>query len=154
MFHRTAYLLSALLIAQSCIIFEKNQLKDKYNPSIHCRLQHKDFSSGLNIYFSEQYEISSTLTVNVYYWFLYSKHHTQCILFTAKDTSSHHLILLMLSSIELNPGPRRPRFPCCICDKACKTNVIACDDCDMWIHKSCLGMTTDEFNNIGNSDEK
>jgi hypothetical protein len=41
---------------------------------------------------------------------------------------------------------------CGICDKACKTNVIACDDCDKWIHKSCLGITTDELDNIGNSD--
>jgi hypothetical protein len=47
--------------------------------SIHCPFQHKDFSNGLNIYFSEQYEISSTPTVNVYYWFLYNKHRTQCI---------------------------------------------------------------------------
>jgi hypothetical protein len=154
MFHRTAYLLSALLIAHNCIIFEKNQLKDRYNPSIHCPFQHKDFSNGLNIYFSEQYEISSTPTVDVYYWFIYNKQHTQCILFTVKDTNSHHLVLLLLSGIEPTPGPRRPRFPCGICDKACTTNVIACDDCDKWIHKSCLGMTTDEFNNIGNSDEK
>jgi hypothetical protein len=74
-------------------------------------------------------------------------------LFTVKGTDCHHLVLLLLSGIEPNPGPRRPRFPCGICDKACKTNVIACDDCDKWIHKSCLGMTTDELD-IGNSDEK
>jgi hypothetical protein len=58
-----------------------------------CPFQHKDFSNGLNIYLSEQYEISSTSTVNVYYWFLYNKQHTQCILFTVKDTNSHHLNL-------------------------------------------------------------
>ena len=64
-------------------------------------------------------------------------------------------IILYYSCYQaLNPGPRRPRFSCDICDEACKTSVIACDDCDKWIHKSCLDMTTDEFNNIGNSDEK
>ena len=64
-------------------------------------------------------------------------------------------IILYYSCYQaLNPGPRRPRFSCDICDEACKTSVIACDDCDKWIHKSCLDMTTDEFNNIGNSDEQ
>jgi hypothetical protein len=61
--------------------------------------------NGLNIYFSEQYEISSTSTVNVYYWFLYYKQHTQCILITVKETHSHHLVLLLLSGIE--PMPHR-----------------------------------------------
>ena len=37
-----------------------------------------------------------------------------------KDRSDHKRSLLLSSGIEPNPGPRRPKFPCLICKKACK----------------------------------
>ena len=70
-----------------------------------------------------------------------------------KDRSTQQLILLLLSGIEPNPGPRQPRFPCTISQKACKTESIACDDCDKWTHRKCIGMSTTEFSNLGKSDE-
>ena len=63
------------------------------------------------------------------------------------------LILLLISGIEPNPGPRRPKFPCGICSRACKMQCIACDECDQWIHKSCIGMSSTEFTRLGDSSE-
>jgi hypothetical protein len=30
---------------------------------------------------------------------------------------------------------------------------IACDDCDKWTHRQCIGMSTTEFSKLGNSEE-
>ncbi|CAG2239331.1 unnamed protein product [Mytilus edulis] len=32
--------------------------------------------------------------------------------------------------------------------KACKIESIACDDCDKWIHRNCIGMSTSECSNL------
>ena len=63
---------------------------------------------------------------------------------TSTLQTSHKHILLLISGIEPNPGPRRPRFPCVVCKKACKANqrALACDTCDHWTHKACANMTT------------
>ena len=61
--------------------------------------------------------------------------------------------LLLKNGIEPNPGPRKPRFPCALCSKACKTKCIACDDCDQWVHKDCIGITSAELCALGKSDE-
>ena len=58
---------------------------------------------------------------------------------------SHQLTLLLISGLHPNPGPRRPRFPCGVCSYACKTGVIACDECGQWMHKECIGMSTTLF---------
>ncbi|CAG2204419.1 unnamed protein product [Mytilus edulis] len=58
-----------------------------------------------------------------------------------------------MSGIEQNPGPRHPKFPCGICKKACKLQSIACDECDQWLHKICIGMSTTEFSRLGNSSD-
>ncbi|KAL8610898.1 hypothetical protein ACOMHN_056753 [Nucella lapillus] len=65
------------------------------------------------------------------------------------------IILLLISGLEPNPGPRRPRFPCTVCSKACKANqmALACDDCDCWTHKDCVGLSTTSYNRLGDSDE-
>jgi hypothetical protein len=44
-------------------------------------------------------------------------------------------------------------LPCTIRQKACKTDSIACDDCDKWTHRQCIGMSTTEFSKLGNSEE-
>jgi hypothetical protein len=61
----------------------------------------------------------------IYYWL--RNNLNTCKKLTIKDRSKQQLILLLLSGIEPNPGPRRPRFPCTIRQKACKTDSIACD---------------------------
>ncbi|CAG2240212.1 unnamed protein product [Mytilus edulis] len=70
-----------------------------------------------------------------------------------RDRSTQRLSLLLLSGIETNPGPRQPRFPCTICQKACKLESIACDDCDKWTHRNCIGMSTTEFSILGKSED-
>ena len=65
----------------------------------------------------------------------------------------YFLILLLLSgNVELNPGPRTPKFPCGVCHKACtwKQQAVACDECDVWYHKDCLTMNTKIYNNLNN----
>ena len=61
--------------------------------------------------------------------------------------------LLILSGIEPNPGAHKPRFLCGICGKACKTESIACDECDEWIHRVCIGMSSTEFSRLGKCED-
>ena len=52
------------------------------------------------------------------------------------------LILILSSDIELNPGPRTPKFPCAICGKNCPEGVpaVQCGTCRFWYHTSCMVM--------------
>ena len=46
---------------------------------------------------------------------------------------SNTLILLLMSGIEPNPGPRTPRYPCGVCSRAVRNigqRALACDECD------------------------
>ena len=59
----------------------------------------------------------------------------------------HLLLCLLLSGqVELNPGPRPPKYPCGDCGKAVVygkgKGSIACDTCDRWFHRECLNMNT------------
>ena len=46
------------------------------------------------------------------------------------------LLLILSGSVEINPGPRAPKFPCEECHKAVSIGPsIACDNCDQWFHK-------------------
>jgi hypothetical protein len=53
------------------------------------------------------------------------------------------IIIMMSSDVELNPGPRQPKYPCQICHKAVtwKTRGVACDDCSKWYHTDCMHMS-------------
>ena len=66
---------------------------------------------------------------------------------------SHKLTLLLLGGIHPNPGPRRPRYPCGVCAYACKTGAIACNECEQWIHKECVGMSTSLYTRLGDSSD-
>jgi hypothetical protein len=54
------------------------------------------------------------------------------------------IIIMMSSDVELNPGPRQPKYLCQICHKAVtwKTRGVACDDCSKWYHTDCMQMPT------------
>jgi hypothetical protein len=136
-----------VLTAQKYKYNQEETLKDRYNTSKHCPFYHKDVPNAFNIYLAEQYINPVPPSANIYYWLRIHKHLVTNLSFN-KDRSAHKLYLLLLSGIEPNPGPRRPKFPCGICGKACKTGFIACDDCEKWIHKSCLGMTPAEFSDV------
>ncbi|KAK3098493.1 hypothetical protein FSP39_020057 [Pinctada imbricata] len=62
-------------------------------------------------------------------------------------------LLLIISGLETNPGPRKsPKFPCGVCSKACKwgQRAIACDECDQWFHVQCMGMNSSTYEHLGN----
>ena len=62
----------------------------------------------------------------------------------------NRLVLLYLCSLLLaefyvpqtKPGPRTIKFPCGVCNKACKwtTPCVCCDSCKVWYHQECMGM--------------
>ena len=55
-------------------------------------------------------------------------------------------LIIQSGDVQLNPGPvgRRPKFPCLLCDRACKwgQKAIQCDSCDSWHHAECLHMSS------------
>lgn len=60
--------------------------------------------------------------------------------------------LLLSGDIEMNPGPQSI-YPCALCDLAvnwsCK--AICCDSCQVWIHKTCVDMNSEQYSLIGRS---
>ena len=55
------------------------------------------------------------------------------------------LMVTMSNDIELNPGPRIPKYPCGSCSKAVRNNQnsIQCDGCGSWHHIECQGMRSE-----------
>ena len=57
-----------------------------------------------------------------------------------------YILILNSSDCHPNPGPRTPKYPCGICGKAVRWSrtirSVACNDCEIWFHKDCLGMST------------
>ena len=57
-----------------------------------------------------------------------------------------YILILTSSDYHPNPGPRTPKYPCGICGKAVRWSrtirSVACNDCEVWFHKDCLGMST------------
>jgi len=81
-------------------------------------------------------------------------------------TPSTLLLLLLCGDIQANPGPRQAStYPCGYCENhvGYNTRAIACDQCDVWYHKSCMdqcdvwynkshsGMSSEMFRNLENS---
>ena len=84
-------------------------------------------------------------------WMRSSRHRLLKYVPLSYTAKSHQMTLLLISGLHPNPGPRRPRFPCGVCTYACKTGVIACDECGQWMHKECIGMSTTLFTRLGDS---
>ena len=74
---------------------------------------------------------------------------SKCLLF-------YCILFCTLRLVVSDTMPRRPKFPCTVCAYACKVNSksIACDDCNKWTHKDCIGMSTVSYDRLGNSDEQ
>ena len=64
------------------------------------------------------------------------------------------LLVLLAGDVELNPGPRKPKYPCIVCGKACTWNTpaVCCDDCDGWYHTDCMGMHPAVYSALGKPD--
>ena len=61
------------------------------------------------------------------------------------------LVLLLCGDIELNPGPPVPSlYPCGICELGVNWShaAVCCDNCDVWYHKSCVSMNSQQYANI------
>ena len=56
------------------------------------------------------------------------------------------LLLLLAGDIPLNPGPRKPQYPCGLCLYAvsARQRAIQCDNCEFWIHLKCTTSMTIE----------
>ena len=68
-----------------------------------------------------------------------------------KNNPSLFMILLLLAGdIEQNPGPA-VKYPCGHCTKPAKTDCVACDTCDTWYHRKCVGMRPEIFRKLGNA---
>ena len=54
-----------------------------------------------------------------------------------------------------NKPKRKYKFPCGICEKSVSKNQksIYCDNCGLWIHKSCEGLTDGEFQKLVEEDD-
>ena len=61
-------------------------------------------------------------------------------------------LILIMHDIELNPGPRSPKFPCGICRKAVKSSQcgVACDTCNIWYHNTCMHMSSTTYESLDN----
>lgn len=62
------------------------------------------------------------------------------------------VLLTWASDIEVNPGPRTPKYPCQICHKAVTWSQkgVACDDCNQWYHADCMSMPSLVYNTLNN----
>jgi hypothetical protein len=63
-------------------------------------------------------------------------------------------ILLLSGDVELNPGPNNSTiYLCPFCDVDVKYGMKAlqCEDCDMWYHKTCVSMCTQDYRNLENN---
>ena len=56
------------------------------------------------------------------------------------------LSLLLAGDVNINPGPHHRQasiFPCGLCNRnVSATDCVACDECDVWYHRSCMEIGT------------
>ena len=62
------------------------------------------------------------------------------------------IFLILGGQVELNPGPKA-KYPCQICNRAVKWGQkgIACDNCDLWYHQTCMSMNSDTYLRLANT---
>ena len=86
-------------------------------------------------------------------------HHHQALPNPTQFTSNHDrcpALLLLSGDIHINPGPRAKNssvFPCGLCEYpvtwSCKG--VACDDCSIWFHQSCIELCSADFELLNHS---
>jgi hypothetical protein len=110
-----------------------------------------------HVYYSQSFSFcrndTQSMYTHIYHWLRFSKHRTLKYASINCTRKALRLFLIVVSGLETNPGPRKPKFPCGLCTKACKLKCIACDECDLWWHKSCVGLTSAEFKRLGSGED-
>ena len=71
--------------------------------------------------------------------------HNDSLLEYNADTTANFLALLLSGDVQLNPGPTKRNqsiFPCGYCNLPVDYGEkgLCCNNCDIWMHKSCIGM--------------
>ena len=74
---------------------------------------------------------------------------------TDKHTLCLAIFTLLLSGdVELNPGPiGNSIYPCPFCEINVEYGMKAlqCDNCEMWYHKTCVSICTENYENLENN---
>ena len=86
-----------------------------------------------------------TLTNFPVQWMKIMRYITQLHELSEQPTYISLWMVTMSNDIELNPGPRIPKYPCGSCSKAVRNNQnsIQCDGCGSWHHIECQGMRSE-----------
>ena len=60
------------------------------------------------------------------------------------------------STLKNNKRKRKFKFPCSICEKSVNKNQksVYCNNCDLWVHKKCEGLSDDEFQKLVEEDDE
>ncbi len=61
------------------------------------------------------------------------------------------MVLMMSGDIQLNPGPAaKDVFPCGYCQLGVSwsNSGVACEDCDVWYHRSCADLNLSEYSHL------
>ncbi len=64
------------------------------------------------------------------------------------------LVLLLSGDIELNPGPPAETiYPCGLCELkvSWSQHAVCCDNCDLWFHKTCIEISSADFEKLADS---
>jgi len=139
--HSICYLLTLLAIISSSISFSSldvSQSKPSHSSSFFKDI---DYQTKDVQYFIVTRRLSS---MSPYPCIRRGKMHT--LLYIAL------LLIATSSDVELNPGPRQPKCPCQICNKAVtwKQKGVACDDCQQWYHSQCMHMNSKIYETLCN----
>ena len=65
-------------------------------------------------------------------------------------------MLLLCGDVEPNPGPAlgHGQYGCGYCEELCRSGqgAVACDNCSIWFHKTCVTISSDSLARIANED--
>jgi hypothetical protein len=106
---------------------------------------------------NETLDTNSTVTTSsTYEWiravYLFRKQNPCPLNLSGNNLQQLSILLILGGQVELNPGPKA-KYPCQICNRAVKWGQkgIACDNCDLWYHQTCMSMNSDTYLRLANT---